>query len=137
MQDYSQFNSDSPIYVAIGADDFTCSNYENGEGSWPSVSFMGIGPWWLTINMAPGLCGNTTGIDTYSDWDFAAAKPFWNVFEHGGDGTSLGSCWDRSDFGLNCAVQSCPVGASPDTGLCELAAQHYYCYTALCGIPDI
>ena len=137
VQDYSHApdgETYNPPSVAIGPDDFTCSAYISGIGRWPTVSYTGLGPWWETSNVEPGLCGNTTGIDMYLDWDDNAAEPFWDVYEHGGDGKNLGSCWIRGDGELTCGDQAkCTYSGGAATGVCHIATTQWYCYSALCG----
>lgn len=83
--------------------------------------------------VAPGLCGNTTGIDMYLEWDFSAAEPYWSVFAHDGNGQNLGSCWVTGSDDLTCTGTKCAYAGGTDTGVCHAASKSYVCYTALCG----
>jgi hypothetical protein len=135
VQDYTHApdgETYNPPSVALGPNNFNCDDYE--DATWPSVSFTGLGPWWETMQVAPGLCGNGTGIDMYLDWDWSAGEPYWDVYAHGGDGQNLGSCWLTGSDKLTCGQEkTCAYAGGAATGACHLASKQYICYTALCG----
>lgn len=135
VQDYAHA-ADAETYnvpsIALGPNNFDCNDYQ--QFTWRSVSFTGLGPWWETMYVAPGICGNTTGIDVYLEWDYNAAEPYWDVFAHNGDGTNLGSCWITGSEDLTCApgAKTCKYAGGTDTGASHFASKQYVCYTALC-----
>src|SRR5271155_2732016 len=122
-------------WVAIPQYQFTCSGVDAAEGNWPTFSGRGAPPDWLGFTVSSGLCGSTASYDMYWEWDLSSAQTYWSVYEHGGDGQNLGSCWVRGGEGVLCPNYQCQPGGT-DTNDCPVATSQIYCYTALCGVPS-
>ena len=129
MQDYSRAPNGetyNPPTVAIGPDDFTCSAYISGIGTWPTVSYTGAAPWYEQLALNRAFLERQPVAN--------AAEPFWDIYEHGRDGQVLGSCWIRGSGQLTCGDEAkCTYTGGAGTGVCCNDAMVWYCYSALCG----